>query len=269
MLTLLSLAVALTIAVAIFAMRRARRGPCAHPLRRARGRTSDRNGAAGVALVCAMVATTSHDANAATSTGRVVHVDDGDTLIVKTGSRETKVRLVEIDAPEHDQPYGDRSKQSLIDLCLHQEATIEATNVDEYGRTLAHVRCKGVDANRAQVGAGMAWVYDHYVVDRTLYKVQSAARSARQGLWSDTDPIPPWDWRHERLDSLPPEARPPSPSTPQQCRIKGNINGHGERIYHVPGQTYYDQTVIDTANGERWFCTEAEARAAGWRRAKT
>jgi hypothetical protein len=52
------------------------------------------------------------------------------------------------------------------------------------------------------------------------------------------------------------------------CRIKGNISATGERIYHVPGQRYYDATYIDTAAGEHWFCSEAEARAAGWRKSK-
>ena len=52
------------------------------------------------------------------------------------------------------------------------------------------------------------------------------------------------------------------------CNIKGNVNTRGERIYHVPGQKYYDETEISASHGERWFCTEAEARAAGWRKAK-
>lgn len=52
------------------------------------------------------------------------------------------------------------------------------------------------------------------------------------------------------------------------CNIKGNVNTRGERIYHVPGQKYYDDTEISAAHGERWFCSEEEARAAGWRRAK-
>ncbi|MDR6758665.1 hypothetical protein J2Y48_003973 [Mycoplana sp. BE70] len=52
------------------------------------------------------------------------------------------------------------------------------------------------------------------------------------------------------------------------CRIKGNISiGTGARIYHVPGQEYYSATKISLQHGERWFCTEAEARAAGWRTA--
>ncbi|ODT69056.1 MAG: nuclease [Pelagibacterium sp. SCN 63-23] len=53
-----------------------------------------------------------------------------------------------------------------------------------------------------------------------------------------------------------------------ECRIKGNVSTKGERIYHVPGQKYYDDTRIQSSHGERWFCSEAEARAAGWRRSK-
>lgn len=53
------------------------------------------------------------------------------------------------------------------------------------------------------------------------------------------------------------------------CNIKGNINFNtGEKIYHLPGQEYYDSTVINEAAGERWFCTEEEAIAAGWRKSK-
>jgi hypothetical protein len=52
------------------------------------------------------------------------------------------------------------------------------------------------------------------------------------------------------------------------CNIKGNISiNSGERIYHVPGQHYYAATKISPQYGERWFCSENEARAAGWRKA--
>lgn len=53
------------------------------------------------------------------------------------------------------------------------------------------------------------------------------------------------------------------------CNIKGNISYNtGERIYHLPGQAYYEETRISTGNGERWFCSEEEARAAGWRKSR-
>ena len=52
------------------------------------------------------------------------------------------------------------------------------------------------------------------------------------------------------------------------CNIKGNVSTQGERIYHVPGQKYYNDTRISASHGERWFCSEEEARAAGWRRSR-
>ena len=62
-----------------------------------------------------------------------------------------------------------------------------------------------------------------------------------------------------------PAKLPPNP----QCPIKGNINAKGERIYHVPGGKSYDATFIAVSEGERWFCSESEAVAAGWRAAKS
>jgi ABC-type branched-subunit amino acid transport system ATPase component len=53
------------------------------------------------------------------------------------------------------------------------------------------------------------------------------------------------------------------------CNIKGNVSMNtGERIYHVPGQKFYSETIITAGKGERWFCSEDEARAAGWRKAR-
>jgi DNA polymerase len=66
---------------------------------------------------------------------------------------------------------------------------------DRYGRTLARVTCDGVDANAEQVRRGMAWVYDPYVTDKSLYAVQEEAKVGRRGLWHDDKPVPPWEWR--------------------------------------------------------------------------
>jgi micrococcal nuclease len=81
-------------------------------------------------------------------------------------------------------------------------------------------------------------------------------------------PTPP------QLPLLEPTIPPPTPaSTPdiepaEGCDIKGNISKKGEKIYHLPGQNFYERTVISPEDGERWFCTEAEAEAAGWRKSK-
>lgn len=53
------------------------------------------------------------------------------------------------------------------------------------------------------------------------------------------------------------------------CAIKGNISvNSGEQIYHIPGQKYYEETRISVGKGERWFCSEEEAREAGWRKSR-
>lgn len=66
---------------------------------------------------------------------------------------------------------------------------------DRYGRTVARVRCDGQDVSESQVLGGMAWVFDRYVTDRGLYRLQDEAKAARRGLWGDSTPVPPWEWR--------------------------------------------------------------------------
>lgn len=50
--------------------------------------------------------------------------------------------------------------------------------------------------------------------------------------------------------------------------IKGNVNSKGEKIYHMRGQQDYDKIIMKAEEGDRYFQTEEEARAAGFRPAK-
>jgi endonuclease YncB( thermonuclease family) len=129
-----------------------------------------------------------------------VAIADGDTLTARCGEprayEQVKVRLAEIDAPEKAQPFGNRSRQHLAELCFQQVATIRQTSRDRYGRAVARVECQGKDANLEQVRAGMAWVYERYApASSPLWAIQVEARAAGAGLWRDPDPVPPWDWR--------------------------------------------------------------------------
>jgi endonuclease YncB( thermonuclease family) len=128
---------------------------------------------------------------------RVVAVHDGDTLTVLAETRHrVRVRLVDIDAPELGQPFGKRAKASLSDLCFGKAAEMEVRGRDRYDRTLARVKCGGRDANAEQVRLGYAWVYTRYApADSPLYALQHDAMTARRGLWSGPDPMPPWEWR--------------------------------------------------------------------------
>lgn len=132
----------------------------------------------------------------------VVAISDGDTLTARCGQpgayQQVKVRLSEIDAPEKAQPFGERSRQHLAQMCHQQTANIRPIGTDRFGRTLARVECQGKDTNAEQIRSGMAWVYDKYVTDRSLYGLQEKARAQGLGLWADREPVPPWIWRHNK-----------------------------------------------------------------------
>lgn len=124
---------------------------------------------------------------------------DGDTIKARCGdSDQITIRLGGIDAPEKKQPFGQRSKQALSDLCHRQQATITPKAKDRYGRTVADVECQGTDAGAEQVRTGLAWVYARYAKGyEALYPLQDAAKADRLGLWADPAPEPPWEWRHK------------------------------------------------------------------------
>jgi micrococcal nuclease len=114
---------------------------------------------------------------------------------VLEGRKQVKIRLSGIDAPERKQAFGARSRQSLAALCFRQDATYNVQDIDRYGRTVAVVTCGGINANRHQVEAGLAWVYTRYNKDRELPALQEQAKAAKRGLWADSEPVPPWEFR--------------------------------------------------------------------------
>ena len=151
-------------------------------------------------------------------TGRVVAVSDGDTVTVLDSDRNShKIRLMGIDAPEKAQAYGQKSKQHLSSLIYGRDVLVEWHKRDRYGRIVGKIfvstaECqtcdKTVDAGLEQIRSGMAWWYRQYASDqapedRRQYEVaETEARQGRVGLWRDTDPVPPWDFRHKKRTSI-------------------------------------------------------------------
>jgi micrococcal nuclease len=127
---------------------------------------------------------------------QVIGIADGDTMTLLVDRGPLKIRLANIDAPEKKQAFGQRSKESLSNLCWGKDAMYQAQTIDKYGRTVAVVTCGGIEANRAQVERGMAWVYAKYNADPSLPKVMATAKASGKGLWADKAPIPPWEFRH-------------------------------------------------------------------------
>ena len=132
---------------------------------------------------------------AADLTGRVVAVNDGDTLTVLLPENVSlRVRLTEIDAPESGQPYGNRAKQALSALVFGQEVRLATRGKDRYGRTLARLSCEGLDVNAELVRQGAAWAFRRYLTDPSLLVLEEEARTERRGLWAlpEAERRPPW-----------------------------------------------------------------------------
>ncbi len=191
-------------------------------------------------------------------------VTDGDTIEIH-GQR---IRLYGIDAPESGQSCEREGKHYR---CGQQAATVlagmigrasvrcEQRDIDRYGRIVAVCWLGGIDLNAKMVSKGWAMAYRRYAKDYVNH--EAAAQTAKAGIWAGRF-VEPEKWRRgERLATA---ATGPENS----CRVKGNINRDGERVYHVPGSRFYEQTRINESKGERWFCSPQEAETAGWRRAR-
>ena len=199
-------------------------------------------------------------------------VVDGDTLEV----RGMRVRLHGIDAPESKQRCrsaqrtwrcGHEATRALARRIGSRTVACEERDQDRYGRIVAVCRVGGEDVNAWMVAEGWAFAYRRY---STQYVAEeTVARAAKLGMWRG-DVVAPWEWRKgKRLaDTRNSGHTAASRQGGGRCTIKGNIGKSGTRIYHMPGGRFYDRTRINASKGERWFCTEAEARAAGWRRSR-
>ncbi|HFM1464116.1 TPA: thermonuclease family protein [Escherichia coli] len=138
--------------------------------------------------------------------GKVIRVLDGDTIEVKTLPAKIvvyevpiRVRLINIDAPEKKQPFGRWSANQLKALLAAQPVTVTYTQRDRYGRIIGRVfTTNGTDASRFMVKSGAAWVYERYNADESLPALQREAQEQKRGLWADSNPVPPWEWRHKQ-----------------------------------------------------------------------
>jgi endonuclease YncB( thermonuclease family) len=129
----------------------------------------------------------------------VVGISDGDTLTVRCGDQpQQRIRLMEIDAPEKAQAYGQKAKQALSALVYGQQIDVEVSGSDRYRRTLAHLKLDDVDINRVMVRQGFAWCYRQYLRDRSCLDDEARAKAQHLGLWADPDPTPPWEWRRAK-----------------------------------------------------------------------
>jgi len=207
---------------------------------------------------------------------KVSSVIDGDTIKVSIDGKIESIRLIGIDTPELGDSrstvacFAEKAAARAREILLNQEFELENDpsqgDRDKYQRLLRYI-ILGDRTNFSQkmIAEGYA---NEYTYQSNTYRYQAdfkaaekAAKEKGLGLWS------PNSCDSKSLETTP-KSVPSAPISTKKdgCEIKGNISSKGEKIYHVPSGSYYDKTTIDENAGERWFCTEAEAIAAGWRK---
>ncbi len=205
----------------------------------------------------------------------VTQVIDGDTIKIMYEGDEVTVRYLLIDTPETnhprlgEQPLGKEATKENKRLIESGDVTIEfdvGDRFDDYNRLLAYIYVNGESVQEQMIGAGLARVA-YVFPPNTRYldqfeQAEQLAKKSEAGIWQyenySTD-------RGFNADAYGQEST--GNSTPTKfdrqngdCDIKGNINRSGNKIYHLPNDSSYEQT-----NPEEWFCSEQEARDAGFK----
>ncbi len=210
--------------------------------------------------ICLLLLTLAGGAASAETYSGTIRIVDADTL----WAGGTKIRLHGIDAQEMAQTCeladgrawacGQWATDQARALYEGAFAICDRAGPNSYDRVVARCRVDGQDIAMRLVRDGVAEAAPKYSLD--YVDAEKAAWFEGLGIWRGRVQSPA-DFRAgvNTVALRPAEA---------ECTIKGNISENGQ-IYHLPGQRFYAATRISNLRGERWFCTEAEALAAGWR----
>ncbi len=192
-------------------------------------------------------------------------VIDGDTIDI----RGKRIRLHGIDAPESAQlceingkkyRCGQKAANALDGFIDEKTLHCHEKGKDRYKRIIAECFAGAVSVNAWLVENGHALDYRKYSDD--YIDEEHIAQSHHAGIWAGLFQ-PPWEYRHgKHAQSL------GNNTPPLGCEIKGNINAHGEKLYHMPNSRWYNQVKINTQKGELWFCSEKVAIETGWKKAR-
>ncbi|MED3662181.1 thermonuclease family protein [Ureibacillus sp. FSL K6-8385] len=207
----------------------------------------------------------------------VVSVVDGDTIKVKINGQTETVRFLLVDTPETnhprlgEQPFGQDAKEFTKKMLEGKTVQLEkdVSDRDKYGRLLYYVYVDGKSVQEELLKNGLARVAYVYVpntkyVDR-YYEIQKEAQKKGVGIWSIENYAQEDGFHEEVIEKNSGKNDSSSNGSAGECNIKGNISSNGEKIYHMPGQQFYDVTKIDPSKGERYFCSREEAERAGFR----
>jgi endonuclease YncB( thermonuclease family) len=200
-------------------------------------------------------------------TGKVISVVDGDTItILDTNNQKLVIRLEGIDAPELNQEFGSRSKQSLSDLVNGKTVNVLGPKKDQYGLIVGKIALDSKDINFEQIDRGMAWFYRPYAKElapedaKAYERAELNAKEDKRGLWRNPNPMPPWQYMAITRSA-------PSGVTKVSAPADGQIIGIRKKmIYYMPDCPDYNKAP---ERNREYYKTAAEAEAAGFKKAKS
>jgi endonuclease YncB( thermonuclease family) len=219
---------------------------------------------------------------AGTLHAQVVEIHDGRTITVVNMGRRLKIILKAADAPEGDQPYADIARQHLADLILGKQVIVEYTELASGSVLVARVFCNEMDVGQQMVRDGVAWYDSTYdkelgqLSSRLYAESEQAARSERRGIWQDTSPIPPWEWRQARAARQDrgvhaiPSSTPTSPKATPQTAVATSpvketralnsapLTGEAERLVWPLFALGGEEFAVRIPSGGRQFPLEIE-----------
>ncbi|MDX5480726.1 MAG: thermonuclease family protein [Hymenobacteraceae bacterium] len=190
---------------------------------------------------------------------KVVGVKDGDTFELLSNGRTITVRLYGVDTPEKNQAYGQRARQFASDLAYGKTVRLITHNTDRYGRTVGTIILPdGRSLNEELVRNGYAWHYKAYSKDQNLANAEADARRFKRGLWQDSNPVAPWDFRKEKRSggtaNQPSSSNAPIPAGATK-RTVYLCNSSGSSVYHLTKECH----VLNRCKEEVLAVTEAAA----------
>lgn len=163
-------------------------------------------------------------ANAASLVGKVIEVQDGDEITIFNLNRPVRIKLIGIDAPEKEQPFGAVARQHLFDLVFDKTVAVEYSGIGEQSRLIGRVTLNDADINAQMIRDGAAWFDPKNQTrltetQRQVYlQCEQAARSEKRGLWEQEGAVAPWEFvkaealRKSSVATVPPVA----PSQPKK-----------------------------------------------------
>lgn len=245
-------------------------------MRQVRQSSEGRSGLGTVTIILALALLISGGANIyllhnTYEEGRVTSVPDGDSIQLSDGRR---VRLLSIDAPEKDRCMAGEARERLVSLALGKHVRLKDTVTDGYGRLLANVIVEEFDAWRRylawfmaeKLGFSQGAPMPDLFVNRVLVAEGLARFTSVKSSYFDVLKDAASRAKEAKLGIYSRACRSTEPVG--DCLIKGNVRA-GVKLYHLPNCYNYDQVIVDEAFGDQWFCTETEAKAAGFTRTTT